>query len=485
MVRGRLSQAGIPRRNDNCLDPAVNSFSSESRVSRGEFPTLVEASHVIKKTYPITFPERVNPLGHSLSLVLAVGVCCVLGFGPLAFGAVQPWSICVLETSVSILVAIWAVREVINGGFHVIPNPLFVPILLFAGIVLIQITFHLTAYWYATWLKGLLWASYAGIFFLVSQVFRRQRRMTGFAYFCTAYGFLLSLFAMIQQFTSNGKIYWVVPNRHGGWIYGPYVNHAHYAGLMEMLVPFPIVFAISNRGGKHGRVFFLFVALVMCSTIFLCESLGGMIALAAELGVLSLILLRNRRPAYREILLLGALCVALAAWLAWLRPLGLLERLARLLNPIADAGVTGRIAIVRDSLRMLWQRPLLGWGLGTFSTVYPSFRSFFTNLWVNEAHNDFVQTVVETGIAGFAAGCYFLILLCRAGIRNLEGWRDDPRSVVALAAFLGCVGLLVHGLFDFNLQIPANAAFFFALSALVTGRFTKISPMTSRGEGKG
>jgi O-antigen ligase len=372
------------------------------------------------------------------------------------------------------LVAVWVVREVVNGSLRVVPNSLFVPILLFAGVVLVQITFRLTAYWYATWSKGLLWASYGGLFFLVSQIFRRQRSISAFGLFCSGYGFLLSLFAIIQQFTSNGKIYWAVTNRHGGWFYGPYVNHAHYAGLMEMLVPFPIVFAIVSRGGRHGRVFFLFVAVVMCSSIFLCQSLGGMIALAVELGVLSLILLKNRRSAYREILLLGILCISLAAWLVWLRPPGLLERLARLLNPIADAGVTGRIAIVKDSFRMLWQRPFLGWGLGTFAVVYPSFRSFFTNLWVNEAHNDFIQTLVETGIAGFAIACSFLVLLFREGVPNLRCWRSDARSSIVLAAFVGCVGLLVHGFFDFNLQIPANAAFFFALSALVTGRFTGV-----------
>jgi O-antigen ligase len=435
--------------------------------------TLLQANHVVTRTYPITFSGRVNRADQALELVLAVGVCCLLGFGPLAFGTVQSWSICVLEVAVSFLIATWAVREVVSGDFRTMPNPLFLPMLLFAGVVVVQITLHLTAYWYATWSKGLLWASYAGIFFLVSQVFRCRRWISHFGFFCAGYGFLLSLFAIVQQFTSNGKIYWVVANRNGGWIYGPYVNHAHYAGLMELLVPFPIILAIETRTGKHRRVFFLFAAVVMCSTIFLCQSLGGMISLAAELVVLSLILLRDKRSDYPEILLLGALCISLVAWLAWLRPPGLVERLGRLLNPIADAGVTGRIAIVKDSLKMVRERPVLGWGLGTFPVVYPSFRSFFTNLWVNEAHNDFVQTLVETGIVGFGVACSFLVLLCREGIRNVQHWRDDSRPSMALAAFLGCIGLLIHGLFDFNLQIPANAAFFFALSALATGRFSK------------
>jgi len=402
-----------------------------------------------------------------------VGICSLLGFGPLAFGAVQPWSICALEVAVAFLLVIWAARVVLNGEFHIITNPLHIPIALFAGVVLIQIAFHLTAYWYATWSAGLLWAGYAGIFFVASQVLCRQPWVSAFGFFCVAYGFLISLFAIVQQFTSNGKIYWVVSNRYGGWIYGPYVNHAHYAGLMEMLVPFAIVFAIVSRAGKTARALFLFAAVVMCSTIFLSQSLGGMIAFSAELAILLLILFRNRRSAYREILLLGALCLALIVWLTWLRPPGLVERFARLLNPIADAGATGRVAIVKDSMRMLRERPFLGWGLGTFPVVYPSFRSFFTNLWVNEAHNDFVQTLVETGIIGFAFAAAFLTLLCREGIRNLNDWRSDTQSSIALAAFLGCIGLLVHGFVDFNLQIPANAMFFFVLAALVSSRLNK------------
>jgi O-antigen ligase len=392
----------------------------------------------------------------------------ILGFGPLAFGAVQPWSISVLEAGTALLLVIWAAREVANGRFKLASNQLYIPMALFALVVLVQIAFHQTAYWYATWSKGLLWMSYAGLFLLVSQTFHQKTWISVFGFFCAGYGFLLSLFAIVQQFTSNGKIYWVVPNRFGGWIYGPYVNHAHYAGLMEMLVPFPLMLAIASRAGRPGRAFFLFAAVVMSSTIFLSQSLGGMIAFAAELAALSLIVFRNGRSSYREIVMLGVLCCALVAWLVWLRPVGLVERIARLLNPIADAGATGRVAIVKDSLKMVWERPILGWGLGTFPDVYPSFRSFFTNLWVNEAHNDFVQTLVETGIVGFACAAAFLFLLCRVAIRNSRLWRSEIQSSMATAAFIGCLGLLIHGVVDFNLQIPANAAFFFALSALAT-----------------
>jgi O-antigen ligase len=254
---------------------------------------------------------------------------------------------------------------------------------------------------------------------------------------------------------------------------------------MEMLVPFPLVMGMNSRYGRSSRAFFLFIAVIMSSSIFLSLSLGGMIAFAVELGVFSLIMLKDRHSAYREILPLGILCAALIVWLLWLRPAGLVDRLARLLNPIADAGATGRIAIVKDSLKMLRDRPLLGWGLGTFPVAYPAYRSFFTNFWVNEAHNDFVQTLVETGIVGFVFALFFLRLLIREGIRHWKLWRNDIHSGIALAAFLGCIGILVHSLFDFNLQIPANAAFFFALAALVTARIGNSGRELQTRDGRG
>ncbi len=35
--------------------------------------------------------------------------------------------------------------------------------------------------------------------------------------------------------------------------------------------------------------------------------------------------------------------------------------------------------MTKDGLRMFWHKPVLIYGLGAFTTVYPQFRSFYTN----------------------------------------------------------------------------------------------------------
>ena len=124
--------------------------------------------------------------------------------------------------------------------------------------------------------------------------------------------------------------------------------------------------------------------------------------------------------------------------------------------------------MTKDGLQMFWHKPVLGYGLGTFTAVYPQFRSFYTNLFVNAAHNDYVQVLVETGLIGFAAVVWFIVDVYRAGLRNVDGWSRDRSRALGLAALVGCTGLLVHSFFDFNLQIPANACMFSFLSAVAS-----------------
>ena len=95
--------------------------------------------------------------------------------------------------------------------------------------------------------------------------------------------------------------------------------------------------------------------------------------------------------------------------------------------------------------------------------MYPQFRSFYTNFFVNEAHNDYLQFLVEMGLLGFGTMIWFLVTFYATAIKKIGNWTAEISGALTVACLLGLSGILVHSAVDFNLQIPANAALFYVL----------------------
>jgi O-antigen ligase len=396
-----------------------------------------------------------------------MGASAVLLLGPLAFGAVQPWSIFALEACAMLLLALWAYRQWINRELNISDNVLYRPMAAFFALVLAQWLAGTTAYRHVTYTHLLLYAAYGMLAFVVTQTLRRSSQFELLAKLFTGYGAVVASFAVLQGIAPNGKLYWIWPLEQGGAIYGPYVNHNHYAGLMEMLTPFPLVLAATHFTKGSRKIAVAGIAALMAGSIFLSGSRGGMTAFVAQMVVLGVLLVRNREGSWKQPLMLGAFLALVIVFLVWLGNNELTRRLISIHSEAREEINGGaRLSIDRDCLRMLLKRPFLGWGLGTFPVVYPEFRSFYTTFFVNQAHNDYLQLLVETGLAGFSIAVWFLVLVFRQAASKLKNWTDTASGAMTMAALLGCVGILVHSLLDFNLQIPANAALFYVLCAI-------------------
>jgi O-antigen ligase len=409
-----------------------------------------------------------------LEWVLVLGLCSLLIFAVLAFGAVDEWSTFVFEAGAAVLFLVWVGKQVVSRQVKLSKNPLHLPALLFFGLILAQVALRRSAYGYVTEYEALQYISYGIVLLIGAECVREEEARKLFALVMVVFGASYAFFALAQELTANGKIFWVHSPQFHGSIYGSYVNHDHYAGLMEMLAPLPFVVSMGHllKGGQ--RVLVAFCAVLMASTIFLSGSRGGMLAFVLELVLFAALTLGKRRSP-RIALGLTAVCVFILALLIFLDK-------GQVLGRLGDLSPGIRLNITKDSLRMFSQRPIWGWGLGTFPTVYPSFRSFYTNLFVNEAHNDYAQLLVETGLLGFALMLWFVISLYRHGLPTSRRWEFKWDGAVSLAALLGCTGILFHSFVDFNLQIPANAAIFYMLCGLAaSGPLAELSERARSG----
>jgi O-antigen ligase len=406
--------------------------------------------------------QLVRPSG-ILQWVLVLGLCVLLIFAVLAFGAVDEWSTFTFEAGAAVLFLVWAGKQLVSKELKLSQNPLYLPAFLFFGLILAQVALRRSAYRYVTEYEALQYVSYGIVLLIGAECVREEGARKIFALVMIVFGAGYAFFALAQELTSNGKIFWVHSPKFGGSIYGSYVNHDHYAGLMEMLVPIPFVLSMGHllKGGK--RVLVGSCAVLMAGTIFLSGSRGGMLAFVLEMVLFAALTLGKRRSP-RIALGSMAVCVFILTLLIFV------GKGQEVLGRLGDLSPGARVEMTKDSLKMFSRRPVFGWGLGTFPTVYPSYRSFYTNLFVNEAHNDYAQLLVETGLLGFGLMLWFLVRLYRYGLPTSHRWEFHWDRAVSLAAVLGCTGILLHSFVDFNLQIPANAALFYVLCGLAASR---------------
>jgi O-antigen ligase len=166
----------------------------------------------------------------------------------------------------------------------------------------------------------------------------------------------------------------------------------------------------------------------------------------------------------RSSILVFLIAAAIVAGIFWVgADSGLAERLA---DSQLDVSPYGRPGMWSDTLRMFRAHPILGVGLGAFQTVYPIYGRGDGSFLIEFAHNDYLQTLADGGIVAAALAVWFIIATFRGFVRGIR-LRDPLRRGLALGAGAGIFAILVHSLFDFNLQLPSNALLFLVLSAVV------------------
>jgi O-antigen ligase len=405
-----------------------------------------------------------------------VGICILLTFAVLSFGAVEEWAQAVLEVGASILLILWAIRMFLRKEEQLIVPLEFPPLFTFGLLAVAQLLFHLTASPYFTRVELQLLASYLIILFLMGQAFSRRGHWRAFVWFLMSLGFAVSIFGVLQHLTFNGKLYWFRVMRYGGYPFGPYVNRNHFAGFAELIIPFALVPLVLGKVRRERIFLVALFAVVPMVALFLSASRGGIISFAVQMFILLLLLLFRR---VRSTHVIAGAVVVLAAVLgvSWIGVNQVLARFAGIQNIEVTAGK--RTAMQRDTYRIFLDHPIIGTGLGTLEMVYPPYDSFYDGRIVNHSHNDYLEALAETGIFGGLCCLWFLAVLFLHALRGLVTLDTSFSSSLNFSGLVACCGILVHSLVDFNLHIPANALLFL-ISAHIAA--VRLSPSVPVGE---
>lgn len=404
-------------------------------------------------------------------VLLAVPVM-VTFFAILSFGGVYGWAYGSAYIVLSLALIAWA-SGYMRGRWALRWHPVYWPMLGVFLEVAWQYFGHHTVNAAATLTQMIHLAGAGVLFFVVTQLYRPERDarwlLPAFAIFTA----VIAAVAILQFFSSLGKIYWVFRYSFTDPM-GSYVNRDHFAGCMELLIPLTVVQAFAQRR-RSTRAFLFWVTFpaLAFSALLLSASRGGTVSILVECVLAILVLASRGRHASRADRSGGrrgiavALLALLAVTMAYTALVGI-DRLEARFADLRHGYVTRntRLLLDRSTLAMWKQRPWLGWGFGSWASVYPQFALFDDARTYDFAHNDYLQFLGETGVAGSACGVAFLILWGAA----VMDWRRRSFSWQAhnlgTGAAIACCGILVHSMVDMNLHIPANMLLFYLMAAL-------------------
>ncbi len=412
---------------------------------------------------------------------LRVGICALVVFGVAAHGGVEDWARAVLETGAGLLFLAWSIWIFFNREEQPVLSPLLPPLAALSLIVLGQWFFRWTASPYNTRLELLLLLADLIVLFLAVQAFRTLEDWRGFVWFGMGFGFLVSLFAILQHLTSNGKLYWFREISYGGIPFGPYVNRNHFAGFAELVLPLALVPLVLGRVRRERWPIVGLFAVLPIGTLFLSASRGGIVSFGAELGVLALVMILRRTVGKQLLAGVGVLLVALLL-VSWLGVGQILQRLSSV--QVLEVSSGKRASMRRDTWRIFLDHPFVGTGLGTLQIVYPPYETLYDGKIVNHTHNDYLEALAETGIAGGLCCAWFIGVLLAESLKRYRQFNNSFAGVLQLSGLVACSGFLVHSLVDFNLHIPANALLLFLMAHLATAEISQASPPSSPSRGR-
>jgi O-antigen ligase len=433
-----------------------------------------------------------------LSKAIAFGLLFAVTFSTLAHGAVEPWSVLIFEAIVMALVLLWATKVIADKKLELtIPNTaLPIAALVIVGLAQSVAFTDSSGRWLslsknvgysraAVVMLGFLLIS----FLIASNFFATRERLSVLGHFLVIYGLAMALFALVQHFTWNGRFYWVRPTEVTS-PFGPFANHNHFAGYMEMLIPLPIALIMSRAVRMEMRLLCAFAAIVMGVATVASLSRGGMISVAA--GMMFLMLAGTRLALRRE--RASGSPRAISAWGRFLRAASQSAVVVAIVtvigagifwigaDPVISRVTQGQSAgtssqketffssrgwVWRDTLVMISANPLLGVGLGAYDTAFAVYTKSDGSLRVPHAHNDYLQILADCGIVGGVIALWFIIAILRSVARGIKS-RDPLLAGLALGSGAGMFAILVHSLVDFNLQVPSNALLFLLLSAVAS-----------------
>jgi hypothetical protein len=310
-----------------------------------------------------------------------------------------------------------------------------------------------------------------GTIAFVADLSQSNRWLLRLWYVIALAGGSIAFLGLLQKATGAQMIFWQPPPPPELWVstfFATYYYHGNAGAFLNLVWPLSaglVIRSFSNRSQPGMRavwiiVFIITIAGVLANTSRMAHiiALLSLVAICVQFGPA---VFRQLSGAQKTVAFVGALAILLAL-IALAQATHLEQPLNRWQSASEQFPSDARWKASRVAIGALPDAGLFGFGPGTFRVVFPTYNVGSANeapgIW-RFLHEDYLQTLLEWGWLGSSLWALLSFGGITAGILSYKkhvkrGWMPRRRVLQPLA-IIALIGVALHSLVDFPLQIES------------------------------
>jgi len=316
-------------------------------------------------------------------------------------------------------------------------------------------------------------------YIIMPHLFQNKKNIINFIFCYSSALIIVIAYTILRhaQFNFNDKA--------ADWVVSPFYNdHTAYGAALAMFIPVVFSFLFLKSIPNFLKLFALGLFIIFVMAIILSFARAGWLSLVIALGILTTLFLKIKfRTIIATILIVGGLFFSFQTEI--LMALGrnntdaeggFSNNIESVTNISTDASNLERLNRWSCAIRMWQDKPILGWGPGTYMFKYAPYQLskdrtiISTNFGTNgNAHSEYLGPLAEQGVIGCLIVLVLLFYSTALGYKLVYTNEDRDVRIITIGLFLGLMTYFVHGFLNNFLDTDKLSLPFWAfLAALVS-----------------
>ncbi len=264
-----------------------------------------------------------------------------------------------------------------------------------------------------------------------------------------------------------------------------YNDHTAYGAVVALFVPLSFVFVIGNNKltpNVYWRAFSIFIFVVLVLGLIFSYSRAAWASVLAAIAVF----IAAKMKIKLKTILIGLGVVSVFVLIFWSSILGMLqkndqdssgnmvEHMTSITNISTDDSNVERLNRWACALGMFEDRPIVGWGPGTYKFIYSGYQKSYNLTQIStdagdlgSTHSEYLKPLSEQGVFGTIAVLLVFLTTVVIGLRVYNKAEDKAVSDLALFLVMSLVTYYTHGVFNNFLETEKLAVPFWGLTAMI------------------